>query len=150
MLDLPWIFIIFLIGGRNYLQKLSIEPVKPTLEQLENLIALRREERLQQGEWRDFLSELRERQEDRSGDDPAASGVPGRVKIWFRDLGPSKWAYGAGLAYAILTIAYLLAHQKPGGSDEILVPVKHGGLPATMNRSGQPHGVVPPVRMLAE
>ena len=32
----------------------------------------------------------------------------GVISNWFSDLGPSKWAYGAGMAYAAVTVVFLL------------------------------------------
>jgi hypothetical protein len=81
--------------------------VKPTLEQLENLMALRREERPDEGYWKEFLSEFHQRQREEA---VRKSGLLGKLedaRNWFTNLGPSKWAYGAGLAYAAVTIGFL-------------------------------------------
>lgn len=70
-------------------------------------MALRREERPDEGYWKEFLSEFHQRQREEA---VKKSGLLGRLQQthdWFANLGPSKWAYGAGLAYAAVTIAFL-------------------------------------------
>jgi len=70
-------------------------------------MALRREERPDEGYWKDFLSEFHQRQREEA---VRTSGLLGKLegaRSWFTDLGPSKWAYGAGLAYAAVTIGFL-------------------------------------------
>jgi hypothetical protein len=82
--------------------------VKPSVEQLENLLALRRDERPEEGYWQDFLCEFHHRQRERAVVQTGLKGFLGKVSAWISDLGPSKWAYGAGLAYATVTVAFFL------------------------------------------
>jgi hypothetical protein len=82
--------------------------VKPSVEQLENLLALKRHERPEEGYWQDFLCEFHHRQREQAAVKSGLSGFFSRVSDWFADLGPSKWAYGAGLAYATVTVAFFL------------------------------------------
>jgi hypothetical protein len=83
--------------------------VKPSVEQLENLLALRRDERPEEGYWQDFLCEFHQRQRERAAVQSGLKGFFGKVPAWLSDLGPSKWAYGAGLAYATAAAVFLLS-----------------------------------------
>ncbi len=82
--------------------------MKPTVEQLENLLALKRLERPEEGYWQDFLCEFHHRQRERVVARSGFSGFMSRLSSMFADLSPTKWAYGAGLAYATVTVAFFL------------------------------------------
>lgn len=89
--------------------------MKPSVEQLENLLALRRNERPEEGYWQDFLVEFHHRQRVKATSASSISGLFARIRDGFSDLGPSKWVYGAGLAYAALTVGFFLA---PNSADQ--------------------------------
>ncbi len=108
--------------------------VKPTLEQLENLMALRREERPDEGYWKDFLCEFHQRQREEAVRKSGFLGMLEQVKTWFGNLGPSKWAYGAGLAYAAVTIGFLVM---PRGVEFEYAPA------APVNRQVSPDKITP-------
>jgi hypothetical protein len=100
--------------------------VKPTLEQLENLMALRREERPDEGYWKDFLCEFHQRQREEAARKPGIVLLFDRAKDWFGNLGPAKWAYGAGLAYAAVFVGALMTPKNPGVEHSIpTAPVNH-------------------------
>ncbi len=82
--------------------------MKPSVEQLENLLALKRHERPEEGYWQDFLCEFHHRQREQVGVKSGLRDFFGRASAWFSDLSPSKWAYGAGLAYASVAAFALL------------------------------------------
>lgn len=82
--------------------------MKPSVEQLENLLALKRHERPEDGYWQDFLCEFHHRQREQAAMKSGLAGFFSRVTTWLSDLGPSKWAYGAGLAYASVAAVALL------------------------------------------
>lgn len=71
-------------------------------------MSLRREERPDEGYWKEFLSEFHQRQREEAVKQAGFLGKLGQTKAWFSNLGPSKWAYGAGLAYAAVTIGFLM------------------------------------------
>jgi len=71
-------------------------------------MALRREERPDEGYWKEFLSEFHQRQREEAVKQSGLLGKLEHAKSWFSNLGPSKWAYGAGLAYAAVTIGFLM------------------------------------------
>jgi hypothetical protein len=105
--------------------------VKPSVEQLENLLALKRHELPEDGYWQDFLREFHHRQRQQA---VAASGLSGmftRVSAWFSDLGSSsRWAYGAGLAYAAVTIAFFLIPRGVEVENAPAAPVNYQVVPA--------------------
>lgn len=99
--------------------------MKPSVEQLENLLALRRDERPEEGYWQDFLCEFHQRQRERAVAKSGFSSFLGRVSAWFSDLGPSKWAYGAGLAYATVAALALLMPKGVEFDNTAPLPVKY-------------------------
>lgn len=103
--------------------------MKPTLEQLEHLMALRREERPDEGYWKDFLCEFHQRQREEAVNKAGLMGAFEQAKAWFANLGPSKWAYGAGLAYAAVTIGFLVLPRDVELEYAPATPVKHEVLP---------------------
>lgn len=54
----------------------------------------------------------------------------GGVSAWFSDLSPSKWAYGAGGAYAALTIAFFLTPRDVEKENTPASPVNYQVVPA--------------------
>jgi hypothetical protein len=82
--------------------------VKPSVEQLESLLALKRHERPEEGYWQDFLCEFHHRQREQAAMKSGLAGWFSRFSTWLSDVGPSKWAYGAGLAYASVAAVALL------------------------------------------
>lgn len=54
----------------------------------------------------------------------------GRLSGWFSDLGPSKWAYGAGLAYATVTVAFFLTPRGVDVEKTPAAPVNYQVVPA--------------------
>jgi hypothetical protein len=105
--------------------------VKPSVEQLENLLALRRDERPEEGYWQDFLCEFHQRQRERAVVRTGLKGFFGRVSEWISDLGPSKWAYGAGLAYAtVAAMALLMPKDAEVDQTTPASPVNYQVIPA--------------------
>jgi hypothetical protein len=82
--------------------------VKPSVEQLESLLALKRHERPEEGYWQDFLGEFHHRQRQQAVANTGLTGLWNRVTTWFADVKPTGWAYGAGLAYATAVIALFM------------------------------------------
>ena len=82
--------------------------MKPTLEQISNLLALKGSEHPDPEYWQDFICEFHQNQRERSAKASRLKSCIGFMANWCSDLGPSKWAYGAGLAYASVTIAFFL------------------------------------------
>lgn len=89
-------------------------------------MALRREERPDEGYWKDFLCEFHQRQREEAARKSGFTAAFGKAKEWFDNLGPSKWAYGAGLAYAAIAIGAIL-RPKPMDVEQSMptAPVNH-------------------------
>lgn len=82
--------------------------MKPSVEQIGNLLAQTPTARPEEGYWQDFLQEFHQRQRL----EVAKKGSFGlwfeKTSAWFAEYSPSRWAYGAGLAYATATIAFIV------------------------------------------
>jgi hypothetical protein len=104
--------------------------VKPTLEQIGDLLALKRDERPEEGYWQDFLCEFHQNQREQAVRNSGFSNFFGGVSAWFSDLSPSKWAYGAGVAYAALTIAFFLTPRDVEKENTPASPVNYQVVPA--------------------
>lgn len=83
--------------------------------ELQNLLRLKRYETPSDEYFDDFLDEFHRRQREDVLKRSARSLLVERVSVWFKELGMAKWAYGAGVAYAALMLAFV-AWPK-GGSD---------------------------------
>jgi hypothetical protein len=103
--------------------------VKPTVEQLENLLALRRDERPEEGYWQDFLCEFHHRQRERAVMQSKPQAIFNKVSAWISEMSPSKWAYGAGLAYATVTVAFILMPRNAEIQDTPTSPVNYQVVP---------------------
>ena len=104
--------------------------MKPSVEQIGNLLALKRDERPEEGYWQDFLCEFHQSQREQAVRKSGLMSFVGRASEWFSDLGPSKWAYGAGLAYATLTVAFFLTPRDVVKEGAPVTPVNYQVVPA--------------------
>lgn len=104
--------------------------MKPSVEQIGNLLALKRHERPEDGYWQDFLCEFHQTQREQAVKKSGLMSFYGRVSGWFSDLGPSKWAYGAGLAYATVTVAFFLTPRGVEVENTPAAPVNYQVVPA--------------------
>lgn len=111
--------------------------MKPSIEQLGALLATKRIERPEEGYWQDFVCEFHRRQRQQTVPEPGLSAVWRRVTGLVADLGSGRWAYGAGLAYAAVTVAFLVMPSKVGVERPPVVPVKHQVVvPSTLPANG--------------
>lgn len=104
--------------------------MKPTVEQIGNLLALKRDERPEEGYWQDFLCEFHQKQREQAVKKSGLMSFVGQVSEWFADVSPTKWAYGAGLAYASVAVFLLLAPKDPGAPKMDSSPVNFQVVPA--------------------
>lgn len=104
--------------------------MKPSVEQLENLLALKRCERPEEGYWQDFLCEFHHRQRQQAAVKTGLAGFFEKISSWVSDLGPSKWAYGAGLAYATYAAVTLLTPKPVDVERSAPSPVNYQVVPA--------------------
>jgi hypothetical protein len=99
--------------------------VKPSVEQIESLLALKRYERPEEGYWQDFLGEFHHRQRQQAVANTGMAGLWNRATAWFSDVKPSGWAYGAGLAYATAIIALVMVPRGTDVENEPATPVNY-------------------------
>lgn len=104
--------------------------MKPSVEQLGELLALKRHERPEEGYWQDFLCEFHQTQREQAVKKSGLTSFLGRVSVWFSDLGPSKWAYGGGLAYASVAAVMLLTPRDVEKESTPVSPVSYQVVPA--------------------
>ncbi len=98
--------------------------MKPTVEQIGNLLALKRDERPEEGYWQDFICEFHQKQREQAVKKSGLKELLGPVSAWFSEISPTKWAYGAGLAYASIAVFLILSPREPGASSIDASPVK--------------------------
>ncbi len=106
--------------------------MKPPIEQVENLLAAKRGEGPGEGYWRDFLCEFHQRQREHAVRKSPLAAFFGRLSEWAGDAGPSKWVYGAGVAYATLTVAFFLTPRSVETESMAPARVNHTIIPATV------------------
>jgi hypothetical protein len=87
--------------------------VKPTVEEIGSLLALKRHERPEEGYFDDFLREFHQRRRAEELTKRGPAGWWKQASDWISNLGASKWAYGGGLAYAAVAAFFLLAPKGP-------------------------------------
>lgn len=107
--------------------------MKPSIEQLGALLATKRIDRPEEGYWQDFVCEFHRRQRQQTVPESGLLAIWRRVTGFVADLGSGRWAYGAGLAYAAVTVAFLVMPSKVGVERPSIVPVKHQVVPSTFS-----------------
>jgi hypothetical protein len=99
--------------------------VKPTVEEIGTLLALKRHERPEDGYFDDFLREFHQRRRAEEVQQRGLAGWWRKASAWVSDLGGSKWAYGLGFAYATIVA---IAMTVPRGQEVVpaaTTPVSH-------------------------
>ena len=104
--------------------------MKPSVEQLGNLLALKRHEGPEEGYWPDFLREFHQHQREQAVK-KLDQGLLRRASEWFSSLGSTKWAYGAGLAYAAIAVSMILNPREVGKDNLPAAPVNYQVVPVT-------------------
>ena len=56
--------------------------------------------------------------------------VFGKISDWISEMGPSKWAYGAGLTYATVTVAFFLMPRNAEVENAPASPVNYQVVPS--------------------
>ncbi|QJE95087.1 hypothetical protein [Luteolibacter luteus] len=104
--------------------------MKPSVEEIGSLLALKRHERPEEGYFDDFLREFHQRRREEEALKTGPAGWLRRASAWFSNLGASRWAYGAGLAYATVMALFLLAPDTTPVQSAPPVPVNYKVAPA--------------------
>jgi hypothetical protein len=103
--------------------------VNPSLEQLETLLALKRDERPQEGYWRNFVVDFHQRQHMDAVERTGLKGMMAKTSDWFGQFGAARWAYGAGMAYACATVIFFVFPREADKVVPAATPVKYEVLP---------------------
>lgn len=98
--------------------------MKPPPGPLENLLALKRHETPPEGYWQDFLCEHHQLRRQHALESHGFIAWFGRTARGIKAMGGTKWAYGAGLAYATATIAFILLPRGVETEPPLPAPVK--------------------------
>lgn len=104
--------------------------MKPSVEQISNLLSQRGDLRPEEGYWQDFLREFHHNQRVEAAAMSAPSVLFERMRSWFSEVSPSKWAYGAGMAYATAAIVFFLVPRGAEIDTMPSTPVSHQVVPA--------------------
>jgi hypothetical protein len=94
--------------------------------EVRDLLRLKRYEQPSDEYFEDFVGEFHRRQREDLLKRSARSLLAERVSVWLREMGVAKWAYGAGLAYAVLMLGFFMWPR--GGTEyQAKSPVLSGG-----------------------
>jgi hypothetical protein len=99
--------------------------VKPSAEQIGALLSLKRHERPPEGYMDDFLREFHMRRREEAMSERGFGAWWSRFTGWLSEPGASKWAYGAGMAYAAILIAFMAGERPLDREGLNLKPVNH-------------------------
>ena len=87
------------------------------MNQIQDLLKLKRYEQPREGYMDDFVKEFHQRQRElHRTPQRKSSALASWLSYWFRELHAAKWAYGMGIAYACL-MAWLLV--SPSADDTV-------------------------------
>lgn len=112
--------------------------MKVSIEQVLDHLARKGDERPEESYWQDFLCEFHRRQREQLVAQSGFRATAAQFSAWLGQLGPSKWAYGAGVCYAALTIGFLLAPHNAVLENPVITPVNYQVIP----------GISPPLQQL--
>lgn len=104
--------------------------MKPSVEQISDFLSQRGDLRPEEGYWQEFLREFHHNQRVQAAAKSTPSAFFERVHSWFSEVSPSRWAYGAGLAYATAAIAFFLVPRGVEIDTMPAAPVNHQVVPA--------------------
>ncbi|TAG09728.1 MAG: hypothetical protein EAZ42_06005 [Verrucomicrobia bacterium] len=96
---------------------------------IQDLLALKRHECQNESYWQDFIREFHQRQRQQVIPQTAVAGWWQSIASWFEAIGPSKWAYGAGLAYAGLMVAFLVSPRGVDHEPAPATPIRYEVVP---------------------
>ncbi len=108
--------------------------MNPEDPEIQKLIALKRYEKPPEDYFDHFLSEFQCRQREELLKRSSLSILAERVATFFKEFGASKWLLGAGAAYAVIALSFIIfpKNQEQEIISPQLVPVSY-----------QPHAVTP-------
>lgn len=89
--------------------------------ELQKLLEIRAAQAPADEYFEEFLREFHRRQRQDLMKRSARSLFMERLSVWFREMGSAKWAYGAGLAYAVAMVGFF-AWPKGESGHELHLP----------------------------
>jgi hypothetical protein len=104
--------------------------VKPSVEEMERLFTQARDHKMGDAYWHDFLGEFHRTERETAAKQPAWLMGLSELRQRFSELGPAKWAYAGGLAYAAVTAAFLLTPREASVHLPSATPVRYETVPA--------------------
>lgn len=104
--------------------------VKPCSEEMERLFASRRDLKMGDAYWQNFLGEFHRKEREKAAKRPGWLVGMSELLQRFSELGPTKWAYAGGLAYAAVTAAFLLTPREASVHMPLATPVRYETVPA--------------------
>ncbi len=99
--------------------------MKPTITQLEELLAQRRELRPEAGYWQDFLGEFHQKQSAEVVKSRGIKGLFHLVTTWFAEIGRYKWGYVAAVGCALVFTAFMVTPARVVNDGMQGVPVSY-------------------------
>ena len=93
--------------------------------EVRDLLRLKRYEQPSEDYFEDFVDEFHRRQREELLKRSARSLLAERLSVWLREMGVAKWAYGAGLAYAVLMVGFFV-WPRGGTEHQAISPVLSG------------------------
>lgn len=108
-----------------FLKAESSTDVKPSLDNLGQLLALKRHEQPDGEYFAEFLREFQRRQREELMHRRSFGMFFERLSLWFSDLGGVKWAYAGGAAYAVLLAGLFFWPHEPMSPEMPASPVVH-------------------------
>lgn len=103
--------------------------MKPTVEQIGNLLALKRHERPPEGYMEDFLREFHQRTRQEAVNPTGLKAWWSRFSEWVSEPEKTKWLYGGGLAYAAIALGFVLVPRSTEVAAPVLEPARYEVLP---------------------
>ena len=95
--------------------------------EVQDLLRLKRYEQPTDEYFVEFVDEFHRRQREDLLKRSARSLLAERLSLWMRELGMAKWAYGAGLGYAVLLVGFLVWPRGGGEETHVSSPALSGG-----------------------
>lgn len=104
--------------------------MKPSISEIQDLLATQRIERPEADYWDGFMRDFHQRRLAELAKKSFVSRCCDQAAALLGGLGPSRWAYGLGLAYACATIALLVFPKQPDAAAPATAPVNYKVIPA--------------------
>ncbi len=82
--------------------------MKPSIEEVQNLLALKRHESPPEGFVDDFVREFNQRRREEAVRTGGFEALWRQATLWLEEISAARWAYGVGVSYALVLLAFIL------------------------------------------